>query len=329
MDAMKTYYFLYTTILIIFLSARGFCEENTPADLPDNIDMPTELTTAKDNDSLFISAFYLYKQNKLDSAETQLLELVSARPDHYRAHLLLGNIFSRKDIADKAVFHYTRCIELNPDLAQAYVNLGLHYSKQDKLYKALEYLKEADRLDPYNFLTLFLIGDIYFRLGAYERAIKYFLDVRELNSTNVKNLLRLAECYQLKKEFEKEADIYKTILTFKKMVILYYRLGLAMNALGDTQGEINAYKEALELNPNEPDIIFNLGLAYYDTHQDELALQEFIKLTQPDHTDPDALYYMAKIYIDQGNKYKAWELYERLKTIDPEQADEIYNDIKH
>ena len=41
----------------------------------------------------------------------------------------------------------------------------------------------------------------------------------------------------------------------------YYKRGIALGALGDTQGEIDNYSKAIEINPNYSNPYFNRGIA--------------------------------------------------------------------
>lgn len=326
---------IISVMLVFFICSTVSAGQETRANdtaVHESTATPSQAQDQKAKDALTDPLFYkglaLYKKHKWDDAQTVFLELLKLDPNHYAAHLSLANIYSTKQQFDRAINEYTICISLDPKRVQAILNLGLLYSKLDQPYKALEYLRKADKLRPEDYLTLFLIGDIYFRLGDHDRALEYFTRVYQLNQKNVKNLLRIADVYQAKKEFGKEAEVYEYILTFKKMFLVYYRLGIVMHELGNTEGEIEAYQHALEITPGDRDVTYNLGLAYYDAGRLNDALKEFLKITADPDPYPDALYQMGYIYAETNETTKAWQTYERLKQKNPEKADELYSRLK-
>ena len=288
------------------------------------------ISVEPDNDDIFKHGNLLIRQGKYDEAEQIYLELIKNDPDNYSAHVNLGSVYFGKDVIDKAINEYEISIRLNPEKPQAFFNMGLLCSSLHDYEKALNFFKKADEVDPDNRATLFSIGETYFNLKNYDAAMEWFLKVWHYAPESEQNLYKIADIYQIKGDYKLEAAVYKQILIRRKSFYGYFRLGIALNKLNDRQGEIDAYKNALAISPDETDVIYNLALAYRAENRLDEALELFDKLiVNRADPDEDALYYASIICAQTNNIYKAWEYYEILNGINPEKAEEIYNILKN
>jgi Tfp pilus assembly protein PilF len=93
------------------------------------------------------------------------------------------------------------------------------------------------------------------------------------------------------------------------------------DARGQTLSALQHYERAAELDPETPEVWFNIGSAQRDLHQNEQAIRSFLRAIQASPDDSEAYVEAARLYIDQGKLAKARELLdEGLDTI-PEAAD--------
>ena len=51
------------------------------------------------------------------------------------------------------------------------------------------------------------------------------------------------------------------------------------------------YTQAIDLTPNDPDVYFNRGLTYYNTHRYQEALSDFTRVIELNPEDTAAYYY--------------------------------------
>jgi len=288
------------------------------------------MTVNPDNDSELKQGYILYRQGKLDQAEKVFLEILENDPDNYDARVNLGSVYFNKKLIDQAVNEYKTSIKLNPGKPQAFFNLGLIYNSLKDFEQALHFFKKADEVDPSNRTTLFFIGETYFNLNDYDNAFDAFLSVWHFAPESERNLYKIADIYRIKENYELEAAVYKQILRRRKTSYGYFKLALALNQLNDRHGEIDAYKNALAINPDKTDVIYNLALAYRDENRLDESLEQFEKLiinkTEPDE---DALYYASIICATTNKVFKAWEYYEILSDINPEKAEDIYSILQN
>jgi tetratricopeptide (TPR) repeat protein len=88
-------------------------------------------------------AIALARAKRLDEAQRQAEELLSANPVAAEGHDLLGNIFAMKGNVKAAVDHYREAIGIRPEFARAYLDLGATLADAGDVPGALPYLQNA------------------------------------------------------------------------------------------------------------------------------------------------------------------------------------------
>lgn len=191
----------------------------------------------------------------LDSTKAAVLcQVVKISPNNADAQNLLGNTYF--DLADyeKAVEAYETAIRINQDNADTYRHLAGCYCSLDRNEDEIESHKQVARLDP-----------------SDARAYHF-----------------LAGCCIKQKRYEEAADAIKKIVDDACM--LFVLLGHSCCDSGQYKEAVEAYKQAIQINPNK-------GVIHY---------------------------LLAETYLKMGDKDLALEQYEILKTLDEELASELY-----
>jgi tetratricopeptide (TPR) repeat protein len=151
--------------------------------------------------------------------------------------------------------------------AQRLLNEGNELYKNDQDEQAIEVYKKAISLDPNN-------GEAYFRLGlAYSATAKKDEAVEA---------------------FKKSVEIYeKHLRTNQKDAQSYYIMGQALVRIGNFQEDrakapksyqeaVTALKKSVALEPENPDMYYELGVAYNRLFQYQDAVKAFEKATELD-----------------------------------------------
>lgn len=129
-------------------------------------------------------------------------------------------------------------------------------------------------------------------------------------------------------DYQKAIDAFTHDVKKRPTAEAYFNLGLAYGKTGQQEKEIEAYKEALKLNPNKPELHFNLGTVYNDNgNKNEAinALVEAIRL-RPDYLK--AHYTICIIYSELGDKENTVREFEVIKELDKNVAEKLASSIK-
>ncbi len=316
-----------TVLLIICFLAVLFSVKEIKSAQSDN-DTSIVENILPDGDNDISLGYTLFKQKKYEEAKTKFLAVVDRNPKNDKAYIYLGIIFSRRGEKEKAIEAFKKALEINPDNSEAHFNIGIEYYNDKQFYKSLNHLKKDLSFLPNDYRAISVMGSIYFELNDTDRALEYLLKSESISPGSAGNLIKIADCYRVLGRLDDEIEVYRKILKIQSSFYVYYRLGLALGDKGDIAGEIDCYKKALSMRPDHKDVRFNLGVSYYDIGEYELALSEFLKIKDDDNIDVELIYYLGLTDLRLNKISDAWQVYETIKKIDPETADNLYDMIK-
>jgi len=191
-----------------------------------------------------LAKLYLYIENHQE-AFNYINEAIKINSGLAVPYFVKGLIYD--DMADtlRAIKQYQTAIERNPNFYEVYILLGLkHAQLKDTL--AISYYNNAKKIKPKNVEAYYNLGMFFQENGYFDRAIlEYDYIINNIDSTN----------YQA---YYNKGYLY---LTFSK----------------DYEKAIELFIKAYEINPNSPNGIYNLGLAYEKEGDKEKAKEYYNK----------------------------------------------------
>jgi len=221
-----------------------------------------------------------------------------------RAHGLLGEYEQALEAFNKALNtpipeHYDS-ISWSRHCASVHYHIGNLCFDEKKYVEAIsEYNRAIQMNSTYDFLHS-EIGKAYANLGQKEQAVQHCKMDIEKHPNDYSAYQALGDVYSVLKEHKLALDLYKkslTILENRKLpeikAMLYISLGYSYQRLNDIRQAIDAYKSAIKENSE----------------------------------NPHPYYALARIYLYQGDKQAAMELYESLKKLDNALSIELLDEI--
>lgn len=170
----------------------------------------------------------------------------------------------------------------------AYYTMGVVFDLQGFTEQAIEqYEKSLEIKD--NYAVHLRLGADYVRLGELEKAIEELNLVLEYDSHNVQARYLLALVYATRKDFDKAALEYESILP-----------------------------SLSKADPENVEIYSYLGQRYYSQKKYEKAITQYELILSLNQSDVDVLFLLGSLYLEVGNRSKAIELFSRAIMIDPE-----------
>lgn len=214
---------------------------------------------------------YLILAKQLDNyPEIEELELQEAK-----------DMVSRGEF-DEAIEAFEELISYQ-DEAQRYYDMGCNFLVQHKYGKAIVSFKKAVKIND-------LYGEAYKGLAdAYkgkgdDEATKYYLQ-------------KAAEVYAQFDRLEDTKAVFIEILKYdSETPNPFNTLGVRLRRQGDYPGALHAYKQAVELTPNDENIYFNMAKAYYFMGHKEDAGKNVILALKMCGDFPEAAKLFQRIY---------------------------------
>jgi len=128
----------------------------------------------------------------------------------------------------------------------------------------------------------------------------------------------------IKEEYEKALPYWEIAIEVEP-VAAYFAIGNYYAKLGIYTKAVEAYKQAISLNPDMASGHYNLGFAYDNLGFYEDARESYIKAIRIDPDYAEAHYSLGVDYVILGFRIFAIEAYKQAIRIDPDYAEAHYN----
>ena len=99
------------------------------------------------------------------------------------------------------------------------------------------------------------------------------------------------------------------------MLIAYKNRGNARSDLGDFEGAIEDYTQAIQINPNYTDVYYNRGNAHYELGDLESAIEDYTQAIKINYNYADAYYNRANVRAELEDKQRAIEDFQKAADI--------------
>lgn len=226
-----------------------------------------------------------YAENEMFTEAIESLETsVRLAPDEVDALYMLGQLYLDVDRIDDAIDALNKCILNDYEFAFAHFLLGVAFTDCGRDKEAVESIKNGLVYEPNDKPAHYALGRAYFNLGEYEAAIEEFKD------------------QPAKVEPE-------------------YWIGKCHRELGDHESEIKYYRIAIDDDRRSPNLMFALGVAHARLYGGKaatgIAYREFEYF---DPEDPEIVFYLGLFHLAIGEMEQVSEIAQFLKRMDPASA---------
>ncbi|CAJ0606290.1 unnamed protein product [Cylicocyclus nassatus] len=197
----------------------------------------------------------------------------------------------------------------------AFYMRGVIARSEGELEDALNWFNKALALSPNSTTYLINIGRVYFLLGNHTQAVDYLEKAIKANPNDPKAYYWLARSiYHLETDLfnpcEKARDLLMQAPSLNNSVELIVFLAKLMSELNDTTAAIQAYERALQLEPENLDVMFKMGMLYLRNNNEDPAFAMFGKALSYDTAHQQSILAAGSIMQVHGdhdvalNKYR-------------------------
>jgi len=288
-------------------------------------------------------------------AEEAFLKTLELSPTLIEPRLELIKIYQASQQNQKIIAVYEKIREQYPDNIPVAVELGLQYYKNLRTVAAEEIFSELGKQSindpnvikvviqslilpqrdqdailllkgmlksaPENGEIHYAAGIAYYNLGEYDAALDQFQLVQPEAKFYPNAAIHMAIVYYKKKDIDKGIEIlkraYEIIPEASKPDIIPYLVSLYKEK-GLTEEAISVISDGLAIDPENTELLFELGVIYDKQGNSDSAVDQMKKVIHlnPDHAD--ALNYLGYTYADKGiNLEEAEQLIKKALVLDP------------
>jgi len=155
----------------------------------------------------------------------------------------------------------------------ARIYLANAYERQRNWKRAIDTYLGAVQMGVATDLILSRLGKAYLRVGNLRKGVKAMEKASRTNPTDLDNLRNLGIAYlQLERVEDAEKAFRAITVQDDRYAAAYNGLGLVAVRRGDADAARRNFEKALEVNPDEPEPLLNLGVLYQKTGLSKQAL---------------------------------------------------------
>ena len=241
--------------------------------------------------------------------EEQRMQAVSLYVDA----MMLNDLNER----EKAIQKLNDAVNLDPEFALAFSLKGDILQDMEKFEDSADAYERATELDPWSFKDFFNLGKVCQVIKQFARAVKAYVAACNLDPQHYPAHIGAARCY-----FElKELD--NSLVYAQKAKELDAAQAEPEQLLGDIFEEqkdhaqaINAYRRALELEGNKPEIMVSLARAYLRSGRYSSAKELLVDTIEMEPENGIAHQYLGFTELKLKNTQAAIDNYVRAVQID-------------
>ncbi len=247
----------------------------------------------------------------------------SLNPDLYqeRAMFYLDN-----EEYNEAFKDITTAIEIDSTFSDYYVTKSDIYLSMGKIQKSVQSLEKAIELDDENADAYLRLAEINIVILDYQEALKYIDKALKADELASKGYL-LRGVIMLE-----NGDTVRAILNFQKAIDVdqnYFDANMQLAGLYAMKGNdlaIDYFNNALNIEPDNDEVIYSLAMYYQETERYEKAIQQYNILLERDPEYFIALYNIGYINLVYLQDYPAAvDYFTRAIDINNDYVEAYYN----
>jgi tetratricopeptide (TPR) repeat protein len=224
-------------------------------------------------------AFYLtgvkfYLSGRYHAAAAAFEGSVLLRPTFARGYVELGSSYLELRKHKSAERAFAKASGIQDDSCAA-CGLAMSYSYQHRYDEAEKTFAKAMRLNPNDTCAYRQSGMMYYDQERYEEAIVPFKQAIRLEPDKSTYFL-VGNSYVWLKQYQAGVEAYQEALRLDpKYAAAHRQLAIAFNYLERNEQAIEEYKRAIDLNPEDVEAHWALGLLYESMNNKQGVAEEF------------------------------------------------------
>lgn len=123
-------------------------------------------------------------------------------------------------------------------------------------------------------------------------------------------------------------ELQEAVRIYPQFDAAQYNLGVCLNAIGEKDQAITAYKNTLSASPQYRNANNNIGVIFFEKNQLDSAMHYFKQELAIDSTTASSLGNVGAVYHNQGNLQEAIRYYEKAIRLDPKNVNNYNNIIR-
>jgi tetratricopeptide (TPR) repeat protein len=262
-------------------------------------------------------ANYLIGQRKYYQAVTQFIKVLQQDGNHPVALQKMLDLNFAQGRWNDVISYGNRLVQLNTGAGVQYM-LGKASYALENFGPAKKYLSQAIKDDPKNAEAVALLANVLVELGDVKQATTVYLNAIELSPDNNQLIYQIGLLYFSTNNKKEAIRYFEMAATKGYKQDLSYLENLGMAYLNfDVDKGVETLNKVLERKPGNPEILFQIGQAYFKAQKFAEAANTYFKIYENDTSHSKALYMAGVAFQKNGDKGKGIACCEKAIAMDP------------
>jgi tetratricopeptide (TPR) repeat protein len=250
----------------------------------------------------------LLKGNNINKELLDIEKSLEQDPANVHTLIKLGGMYIESHDPDKAFLHLQKAVRIAPDFAAAWNALFSACQHTDQLADMVKYCDIAINAYPGNTLAWSYQGYAYEQLHQYDRALAAYKRATDLTKERYDLWDRMGSINaKLDRQEETLACLQMALKYGSNNTHTHLNYAKIQRAMGgDTECEKHC-RRALEISPDYPPALIELGMVLIDRGQYEAAINYFNQARNTDPGNTEIASGLAQAYDRMGKHDEAYE----------------------
>ncbi len=243
--------------------------------------------------------------------------------NNYELFLIKGVAFNLLGKINEAKKEFERAISISSDLRDEVIyNIALSFIQINKINQAVNYLLLGYEVNPENALIIFELAMCYERIDRVEDSIQYYLKYLDIDPFAENVWFSLGMLYSSLNKSKKALEAYDYALAINPdyTSAYYNKAGVLINDENYAEA-IMVYRELLEYEENDPQILCYIGECYEKLGRLTEAMHYFEKSLESDKNFGDGLFGISMVFFDKKRFIAAERQIHKALKVDPENSE--------
>jgi predicted O-linked N-acetylglucosamine transferase (SPINDLY family) len=263
---------------------------------------------------LYGEALALYQAGYFPEAAATYQQILNREPTDVEAWWGLGKIHNSQGNWEQALAALDQALNLDPNQAMIYIDLGFAWQQLGDDSQAILAHQTAIALEPDHSQIYCQLGDLYLELEDYQSAKQFYRQGILIDPSDVSNYLSLGNLLIAQSEIEEAITLYQTALEWQPQnpdLLYQYGLAIATNSTPDIAPSPTRMKEAA----------FYFGSAAYYQQDYQTAIDYYQTVLNSPNRRIEIYINLADCYQQLDRFSSAIDLYQQALEAYPDSVD--------
>lgn len=242
--------------------------------------------------------------------------MIASDPEDVSSYAQLSKCYTQLGMHKEAMDMERKIVEKGRANGPTYRRMAFLAGQSGDFEGRVEYLEKALRVEPGNEAIIVDLAKTYEQAGKSGKALQIYRN----SAGKAKDraiLIPVIEDSLKRKSYDEAATLLKRYITFYPQdKNAYAQLAMVMGKLGKADSQAAYYSKAVELNSNDPVLLYNLATSYEKAGKDKSALDTYKRVLAVKPGDKDSLVRAAALSEKSGDYKSSYEYYQALVKID-------------